>query len=140
MSYKGDQGTIILSHRVEPSLFLQRIILEWLNPQLCQRIKEAASKRKIANALFLEASEWQLFGANLLITVDNIWEIQLPDNKFEVMKEGSLEYLLGKKCFIRSEFQLGQGDVIIDSYLFDLEKIRMEDLVDKILWPGKLKL
>jgi len=65
--------------------------------------------------------------------VDNIWEIQLPDNKFEVMKEGSLEYLLGKKCFIRSEFQLGQGDVIIDSYLFDLEKIRMEDLVDKIL-------
>ena len=72
--------------------------------------------------------------------MDNIWEIQLPDNKFEVMKEGSLEYLLGKKCFIRSEFQLGQGDVIIDSYLFDLEKIRMEDLVDKILEPLERRL
>lgn len=67
--------------------------------------------------------------------MDNIWEIQLSDNKFEVMKEGSLEYLLGKKCFIRAEFEFGQSDVIIDSYLFEPEKIRMEDLVDKIREP-----
>lgn len=118
-----------------PAYFYNESYLNDLTLNFVNVLRKLQVRRKIANALFLEASEWQLFGANLLITVDNIWEIQLSDNKFEVMKEGSLEYLLGKKCFIRAEFEFGQSDVIIDSYLFEPEKIRMEDLVDKIREP-----
>ena len=58
--------------------------------------------------------------------MDNIWEIQLADNKFEVMKEGSLEYLLGKKCFIRAEFEFGQSDVSNTALILSI----LEDTVD----------
>ncbi len=120
---------------MNPAYDYNESYLNNLTPDFINILKEIQVRRKIANAVFLKASERPLCGASIRITIDNIWEIRLPDNTFEVVKEGSLEYLLGKKCFVKAELRLGQDDVINDSYLFDLEKTRMEDLVDKILEP-----
>ena len=102
-------------------------------------LEQLQVRKRIAETLFLKASELRLRGARIIITVDNIWKIQLPDNTFEVVKEGSLQYLLGKKCFVRSEFQLEQGDTISDSYLLNPEEPVTEALV-QILGPLERRL
>ena len=53
-----------------PAYFYNESYLNDLTLNFVNVLRKLQVRRKIANALFLEASEWQLFGANLLITVD----------------------------------------------------------------------
>ena len=91
------QGLSFYLTESNPAYYYNESYLNSLTPGFINMLREIQVRRKIADALFLKGSERQLFGANLMITVDNIWQIQLPDNKFEVVKAGNLQYLLGKK-------------------------------------------